>query len=208
MKLPTSLLSSIIHPLYKVWCSTLRYTIEGREEVDAMWDAEAPMVFALWHNELFPLIYTRKQLEIIAVVSQSSDGEVLAQVLEKLGLKTARGSSSRGGVKALLQVAKMMRTTRHLGVVTVDGPRGPRHKAKEGAVFLARRGNAKVVPIRISMSKSYIFQKAWDKFQIPYPFSKVKIIFGTPYDLGEGELNAEYLTKETQRLERKLKALL
>lgn len=208
MKLPIPLLSSIIYQLYKIWCRTLRFTEVGREEVDALWDAETPMVFALWHDELFPLMHVRRQLEAIAVVSQSSDGELLAQVLEKLGLKTARGSSSRGGVKALLKVAKMMRDTRYLAVITVDGPRGPRHEAKEGAVFLAQRGNAKVVPVRIGMSKSYIFQKAWDKFQIPLPFAKIEIIFGEPYDLGEGDLNAEFLATERQRLENKLKALL
>lgn len=208
MKLPIPLLSSIIYQLYKIWCRTLRFTEVGRDKVDELWDAETPMVFALWHDELFPLMHVRRQLEAIAVVSQSSDGELLAQVLEKLGLKTARGSSSRGGVKALLKVAKMMRDTRYLAVITVDGPRGPRHEAKEGAVFLAQRGKAKVVPVRIGMSKSYIFQKAWDKFQVPLPFAKIKIIFGEPYDLGEGDLNAEFLETERQRLENKLKALL
>ena len=208
MKLPIPLLSAMIYQAYKVWCRTLRFTEVGRDKVDELWDAETPMVFALWHDELFPLMHVRRQLEAIAVVSQSSDGELLAQVLEKLGLKTARGSSSRGGVKALLKVAKMMRDTRYLAVITVDGPRGPRHEAKEGAVFLAQRGNAKVVPVRIGMSKSYIFQKAWDKFQIPFPFSKIEIIFGEPYELGEGDLSAEFLETERQRLENKLKALL
>ncbi|SIN78501.1 lysophospholipid acyltransferase family protein [Halodesulfovibrio marinisediminis] len=206
--LPIPFISSTIYHLYKVWCRTLRFEEVGREKLDELWDAHTPMVTCLWHDELFPLMHARRQLEIIAVVSQSSDGELLAQVLEKLGLLTSRGSSSRGGVKALLRVARTMKTSRHLGCITVDGPRGPRHKAKEGAVFLAHRSNAKIVPIRIAMSNSYVFKKAWDKFQVPLPFSKVKIIFGEPYDLPEGELSEEYLEKERQRLENKLKELL
>lgn len=206
--LPIPLISSTLFQLYKVWCKTLKFEEVGREKLDELWDAQVPMVTCLWHDELFPLMHARRQLEIIAVVSQSSDGEILAQVLEKLGLLTSRGSSSRGGVKALLRVAKTMKTSRHIGCITVDGPRGPRHKAKEGAVFIAHRSNAKVVPVRIDMSNSYVFKKAWDKFQIPLPFSKVKIIFGEPYDLAEGSLNEEYLEKERKRLENKLKALL
>lgn len=206
--LPIPLISSALFQLYKVWCKTLHYEEVGRERLDELWDAKTPMVTCLWHDELFPLMHVRRQLKIIAVVSQSTDGEILAQVLEKLGLLTSRGSSSRGGVKALLRVARTMKTSHHLGCITIDGPRGPRHKAKEGAVFIAYRSNAKIVPMRIAMSNSYVFKKAWDKFQIPLPFSKVKIIFGEPYDLDEGSLSNEYLEKERKRLENKLNALL
>lgn len=206
--LPIPLISSAIYYVYKVWCKTLRFEEVGREKLDEQWDNGTPMVTCLWHDELFPLMHMRRQLQIIAVVSQSSDGELLAQVLEKLGLLTSRGSSSRGGVKALLRVARTMKNSHYLGCITVDGPRGPRHQAKEGAVFLAHRSKAKLVPIRIGMSKSYSFQKAWDKFQIPLPFSKVKIIFGEPYSLEEGDLDDVYLEKERLRLENKLKELL
>ncbi|WP_157471362.1 lysophospholipid acyltransferase family protein [Halodesulfovibrio spirochaetisodalis] len=206
--LPIPLISSTLYHLYKVWCRTLRFEEIGREKLDELWDAGTPMVTCLWHDELFPLMHVRRNLQIIAVVSQSSDGEILAQVLEKLGLLTSRGSSSRGGVKALLRVARTMKKSHYLGCITVDGPRGPRHVAKEGAVFLAHRSNAKMVPIRIGMSNSYVFQKAWDKFQVPLPFSKIKIVFGEPYDLAEGELGNEYLENERLRLEDKLKALL
>ncbi|MEZ0575031.1 lysophospholipid acyltransferase family protein [Halodesulfovibrio aestuarii] len=206
--LPIPFISSTLFHLYKIWCKTLCYEEVGRERLDELWDTKTPMVTCLWHDELFPLMHARRQLEIIAVVSQSSDGEILAQVLEKLGLLTSRGSSSRGGVKALLRVARTMKTSGHIGCITIDGPRGPRHVAKEGAVFIAHRSNAKIVPVRIAMSKTYIFKKAWDQFQVPLPFSKVKIIFGEPYDLEAGSLNDEYLEKERKRLEDKLKDLL
>ena len=206
--LPIPLLSSLIFQLYKLWCKTLRFEEVGRERVDELWDQKVPMVTCLWHDELFPLMHVRRQLEIIAVVSQSKDGELLAQVLEKLGLITSRGSSSRGGVKALLKVARTMRNSGHLGCITIDGPRGPRHKAKEGAIFLTHRSNGKVLPVRIAMSNSYVFKKAWDKFQIPLPFSKVTIIFGEPYSLPEGDFTAEYIEQERKQLENTLKGLL
>ena len=99
MKLPPALIAPPLYGLYKAWCATLRYDIAGRQAVDDLWHARTPMVFALWHDELFPLMHVRGDLEIVTVVSQSRDGEYLAQVLQRLGLRTARGSSSRGGVR-------------------------------------------------------------------------------------------------------------
>lgn len=207
MKLPPSLICPPLLALYRVWCHTLSFTEEGRGPVDLLWEQRKPMVFALWHDELFPLMHVRRNLDIVTVVSQSRDGEYLARVLQGLGLYTARGSSSRGGVKALLQAARMMRKQGLCGCVTVDGPRGPRHKVKEGALFLAHRANAHVVPVRLFMSKTKIFDKAWDRFQLPLPGSDVRIIFGEPYRLEDDPLETARLEWERKKLEAKLEGI-
>lgn len=207
MKLPPSIICPPLLGLYRLWCRTLRYTEAGRETVDALWQTRNPMVFALWHDELFPLMHMKRDLEIVTVVSQSNDGEYLARVLQGLGLRTARGSSSRGGVKALLQAARMMRKEGLCGCVTVDGPRGPRHRAKEGALFLAHRANAHVVPVRIFMERVKVFERAWDKFQLPLPGSRVHVVYGEPYLIGDAPLEGDLLSTERTKLEALLERL-
>ena len=76
----------------------LRYTEINRAAIENTTDQGRPVVLSLWHDELFPLIYLKRRLNIIALVSQSDDGDLLAGVLERMGLETARGSSSRGGI--------------------------------------------------------------------------------------------------------------
>ncbi|ABB38758.1 protein of unknown function DUF374 [Oleidesulfovibrio alaskensis G20] len=207
MKISPSLVCPPLYTLYKLWCSTLRYSETGREAVDALWNQRTPMVFALWHDELFPLMHIKRQLDIVTVVSQSRDGEYLAGVLRRLGLRTARGSSSRGGVKALLQASRMMRNEGICGCVTVDGPRGPRHVVKEGALFLAARTPAQVVPVRIFMQRRKVFEKAWDQFQLPVPFSSVHIVFGEPYAPQATATDQNMLASAAAQLQTKLNSL-
>jgi lysophospholipid acyltransferase (LPLAT)-like uncharacterized protein len=91
-------------------------------------------------------------------------------------------------------------------VVTVDGPRGPRHKVKEGAVYLAAKAGAPLVPLRIFMSRSFIFQNAWDKFQLPWPGARCRVVYGRPYRVS-AEMTAEEMVRECSRLEGLLNAL-
>ena len=199
-------LASPVYFLYRLWCRSLRYTEINRAAIETTTDHGRPVVLCLWHDELFPLIYLKRQLNIIALVSQSGDGDLLAGVLERMGLETARGSSSRGGVKALLAAAKRMREAGLCGCVTVDGPRGPRHEVKEGAVFLASRADAPIVPIRLFMERRKVF-KSWDRFQLPLPFSRVTMVCADAYRVDCDPRDAEAVAQECRRLEEKLEAL-
>lgn len=199
-------LASPVYFLYRLWCRSLRYTEINRAAIETTTDHGRPVVLCLWHDELFPLIYLKRQLNIIALVSQSGDGDLLAGVLERMGLETARGSSSRGGVKALLAAAKRMREAGLCGCVTVDGPRGPRHQVKEGAVFLASRADAPIVPIRLFMERRKVF-KSWDRFQLPLPFSRVTMVCADAYRVDCDPRDAEAVAQECRRLEEKLEAL-
>jgi lysophospholipid acyltransferase (LPLAT)-like uncharacterized protein len=200
MKLPVKIVSPLLISLYRFWCSTLRICESGRKAVDELEAAGRPMMFSLWHDELFALMHVRESLRIVTVVSQSRDGEYLARLLQGLGLKTVRGSSTRGGIGALLRAARFMRTERYNGCITVDGPRGPRHVVKQGAIVLAFRVPAHIVPVRIFYERAKVFS-SWDRFQLPLPFSRVHIVFGAPYlpdatDLTKSELERERFTLE------------
>lgn len=206
MHIPPGLIAPLVNVLYRLWCSTLRIRETGREALDALETAGKPAMLSLWHDELFALMHVRRTLRIVTIVSQSKDGEYLARLLQALGLKTARGSSSKGGLKALLHAARLMRQEHCNGCITVDGPRGPRHVVKPGAIILAFRTPAHLVPIRLFPHKAKRF-RSWDRFQLPWPFSRVDIVFGTPYLPSATELTDEELERERLELERRLHAL-
>lgn len=207
MKISPGFLAPFIFFLYKLWCSTIRITESGRERVNDMQSAGTLMMFPIWHDELFALLHVRRSLRIVTVVSQSTDGEYLSRLLEALGMKTVRGSSSRGGIKALLKASSLMRREGYNGCLTVDGPRGPRHIAKPGAVILAFRASASVVPIRVFIKSGKRFA-SWDRFQLPWPFSRVHVAWGEPYSVEATDLSEHSVAEERDRLELRLNAML
>ena len=210
IKLPPNFISACMGMLHKLMRPTLRIEISGDEAMREALGQGKLVVIACWHNELFcmpyllPLMPERKW---VSIVSASADGDMLAGVLNRLGVATARGSSSRAGVRALMGAVRIMKQERRLGAVTVDGPRGPRHKVKDGAIFLAHKADALLVPLRVSYSRKFIFHKAWDKFELPLPFSRCRVTFGVPYAIGEARLRGEALERERIILEEKLHGL-
>lgn len=206
MRLPPAVIAPPLHLIYKLWCKSLSYEEFGRARIDELDGKGQRLIFSLWHDELFALIYKKRQLDIVTVVSRSRDGEYLTQVMQRFGLRTVRGSSSRGGVSALHQTVTLMQNDFCHSCVTVDGPRGPRHKAKNGVIFLASRVPALITPVRIIYKRAAHF-KSWDKFQLPLPFSKVRIIYGEPYPIEASTLSKQDFTGECRRLEYKLDEL-
>jgi lysophospholipid acyltransferase (LPLAT)-like uncharacterized protein len=206
MKLSPKIVAPVLTALYRLWCSTLRITESGRKTVDTLEAAGKPMMFCLWHDEVFALMHVRRTLRIVTVVSQSRDGEYMARLLQGLGMRTARGSSSRGGSGALLLAARSMREEGYNGCLTVDGPRGPRHVAKQGAFVLAFRASAQITPIRVFYNRVKVF-RSWDRFQLPLPFSRVHVAFGAPYLPGTADLTKKELERERLELENRLKAM-
>ncbi|MDR2077328.1 MAG: lysophospholipid acyltransferase family protein [Desulfovibrio sp.] len=206
MNISPAVLAPCISLFYRLWCCTLRIAEEGREASDALEAAGKPMVIVLWHDEFFPMMYIRRTLKVVAIVSRSRDGEYLARLLEALGIRTARGSSSRDGLKALLRTARLMADQRYNGCITVDGPRGPRHVVKEGAIFLAMRSAAHIVPLRIFPERAKVF-RSWDRFQLPLPFSRVRVLWGTPYLPDPGGITEMSLDRECRKLQAKMDSL-
>ncbi len=192
---------------YRLWHWTLRPVVHGWEDSVRARSQGRKLVFAVWHNELFMLSGMREARNLMTIVSQSRDGDLAAGVLERLGYVTVRGSSSKGGVKALVAAYRTMRDKDLDAVVTVDGPKGPRHKVKEGAVFLAQKTKALVVPVRAFPTRAKIFERAWDKFVLPFPGTRFRVFFGTPYEITKEKLRGDALAQEVKILEEKLNAL-
>ncbi len=165
-----------------------------------------PVIFAIFHGEVFPLCYLHRDEEITVLVSKSRDGELIGQILARLGFNLARGSSSRQGLRALLEASRMMKKHKTDVVFTVDGPRGPRHKSKPGIIYMASRSRAFIIPARVAMSTKIEFQ-SWDRFRLPWLWSGCRVIYGKPYRV-PARLSSEEINIKTQELDHKLKALL
>ena len=207
IEIRSAFLVSAVAWTYKLWHWTLRPILHGWEETVRARSKGRRIIFAIWHNELFMLSGLKEARNLLTIVSQSRDGDLASGVLERLGYVTVRGSSSKGGVKALVAAYRTMRDKDLDAVVTVDGPRGPRHKVKEGIIFLAQKTEALVVPIRAFPDRAKIFDRAWDKFILPMPGTRFNVFFGTPYEVTGEKLRGEVLTREVEILERKLKLL-
>lgn len=207
MKIPPGLVGPFIGKFYRLWCGTLRYTQVNRETCDALSKQGLPLVFTLWHGEVFAFPFKRGDWRIFTIVSRSRDGEYLARIFEDLDIHPLRGSSSRGGLAALLGGVKIIQENSRHACITVDGPRGPRHEVKDGALYLAHRAGAHIVPMRAVYASAKVFG-SWDRFMLPYPFSKVTMIFGEPYKIEAKELTGEVLAQERQKLKEKLEKLL
>ncbi|SDN27991.1 hypothetical protein SAMN04488516_101266 [Desulfonauticus submarinus] len=192
---------SIITALAKIWSSTLRYKQIEYDNYICLKKQEQPVLFGIWHGELFPLCYLHRNQNIRVLVSPSRDGEIIANVLLKLGYTLARGSSNKTGVKALISMLKKFRQDPRDMVITLDGPTGPRHKIKDGILFLAYKLELPIIPVRVCISKKFVFN-SWDKFELPYPFAKCEVKYGKPILVKDKnfEFYKKYLYKELDLL--------
>jgi lysophospholipid acyltransferase (LPLAT)-like uncharacterized protein len=139
---------------------------------------------------MFVPIFVQRKRGIVAMVSQAVDGEIIARAIEMLGYKTVRGSSSKGGQKALRDMVKLIHHGA-IGAMMPDGPKGPRGDFKIGTLILAQLADAYLVPMTHSASQSWDFN-SWDRFKLAKPFSKVVVAYGEavkiPRDISEADL--------------------
>lgn len=141
-------------------------------------DEKKPWVFALWHATLLPIAYKHSNEGVAVLVSQHRDGELIARVLAAWGNTTVRGSTTRGGSRALLAMIKELE--RGIVVaVTPDGPRGPALKFQSGTLIAAQRASVPVVPILVHADRAWRL-KSWDRFMIPKFFARVTFAYGDP----------------------------
>lgn len=159
-----------------------------------------PAIFCLWHNRLAisMVVHRRNGRKLAALVSASKDGALLAAVLANYGVEQVRGSSSRRGPQALLELSSRAKLGYDLAV-TPDGPRGPRYVVQEGVIALAQVTGLPIIPVTCDM-RSKICLKSWDRFQIPLPFSHCEIILRQPIWVSReaGEAEREMLRQQLQ----------
>ena len=145
----------------------LRFRDEGR-----------PVVFVFWHGQLLPLIHAHRHEGVVVLVSEHGDGEYVTRVLQRNGYATVRGSSTRGGTRGLKGLIRSARAGRDLAL-TPDGPRGPAHVFKAGALAAAQATGLPIIPLAAGASSAWRL-RSWDAFMVPRPFARIRIRYGAP----------------------------
>jgi lysophospholipid acyltransferase (LPLAT)-like uncharacterized protein len=181
--------------------SSLSWRVEGLSHLHLEGNGRRP-IMAFWHGRVLTATYYFRNRGIVVMISENFDGEWIARVIERFGYGTSRGSTSRGGRRALLRLKRELEEGRPAGFA-VDGPRGPARKVQPGVVWLAKLTGNPVVPFHMEASK-YWSLGSWDRTQIPKPFSTVALAVGAPIDVSaaadEAGIEAKRLEVETALL--------
>ncbi|MBD3375594.1 DUF374 domain-containing protein [candidate division KSB1 bacterium] len=157
---------------------TGRIQIKNRKVWNELVARPHGFIIVAWHGKMLLPIYIHRNLGIVAMVSEHRDGEMIARTIKRLGYETVRGSSTRGGTKAFRQMLKELKKGK-ICTILPDGPRGPRHHFKLGAIVIAQRSGVPILPMTFAAKKS-IRLKSWDRFMLWLPLSKVHFIYGCP----------------------------
>lgn len=163
-----------------------------------------PGVYALWHAQLLPLMMGYGRTGLVAMASRHGDGEIAASIMETLGSRVVRGSSSAGGGEALERMVELGREGWPLAI-TPDGPRGPARRCKPGVVRIAAQSGLSVVPVAACPEHRWTM-RSWDEFVVPKPFSVVHVEFAPPIEVPTGAEGAE-LGDWLARIDRELSAV-
>ena len=173
--------------------ATVSFRLQSAEPHKAIVSQGKGVIYTLWHGRLLPLTYFHRGQNIATLISQSSDGEYIARVVERWGYTAIRGSSSRGGSGALREMVKFARAGRSMAI-TPDGPRGPKQKLKPGVLLLAQLTGEPIIPMSASATRAWWVDARWDLFLVPKPFAKVYVRYAEPVyvprNADESELNA------------------
>jgi len=180
--------------------ATLRYRVEGGKNVRQLKERKEPFIGSFWHNQVFCAAHFWRFQNIVVMTSRHFDGEVIARVIRKLGFIPARGSSSRGAIKALLEAKRKVQQGLTVAF-TADGPRGPAHRVKPGPVWLSRKTGAPILPIHIQ-PKWFWSLNSWDRFQIPKPFSPVLVKIGQPLIVPSEEDQESWVIRHQEEMDR------
>ncbi len=174
-------IATVGYPIVALIGRTLRWTVEGREHLDAVAASGRQPIFAFWHGRILPATYFFRRRGIVVITSENFDGEWIAQIIKRFGYGTARGSTSRGGKRALLQLVRDMQAGKPAGF-TLDGPRGPAKIAQPGAVWLAGATGNPILPFHVETSRHWT-ARSWDQTQVPKPFADAALVIGAPIDV-------------------------
>lgn len=183
-----------LYALIKLFGASIRFEdpegwsgleVEGWEDFESAWARMPNTINVFWHNRLFLMIRFAKELEAGIIVSESFDGEYISRTAQRLGFAVVRGSSSRGGSRALRQMVRLVSEGMRMAF-TIDGPRGPRYKVKSGPILLAAKTGVPILPM-VPEAKHYREIGSWDRLQVPMPFTRAKMFVGEPFFVSEEE---------------------
>ncbi len=192
------------YPLLAALGRTLRWEESGAAHLDAVAASGRQPILALWHGRILPAIFFFRDRGVVAMTSENFDGEWIARIMRRFGYAAARGSTSRGGARALMQMSATWPPD-GLAAFTVDGPRGPARQVQPGAVWLAKATGNPVVPFHIEAERFWT-AKSWDRAQVPKPWSRVAIAIGEPLEVA-ADIEAAGVEAARLEVERRLNAL-
>ena len=163
-----------LHALARTW----RIRVVNAAYLMDLRRAERPFIFALWHGQLLPLLWHHREQGVLILISEHRDGEMVAQAAESLGYGLIRGSTTRGGDRALISLVRELKAG-HEVAITPDGPRGPAETFAPGALVAAQRSDTFILPVAAFADRAWRL-RSWDRFVIPKPFARVTIAYATP----------------------------
>ena len=194
-----ALISGVGYPLLATLGATYRYRVDGLEQLHAA-EALGHPIHAFWHGRILPGTVYFKRRGIVVITSENFDGEWIARIITRFGYGTARGSSSRGARRALLQLLRDVKDTPV--AFALDGPRGPASVEQTGAVWLSRATGNPIIPFHLEADRHWSL-RSWDRTQIPKPFATIALAFAPPFVVPPDADDAA-LREAKQRLERAL----
>lgn len=153
-----------------------RYRVINGSVVTQLRARKSPFIFSLWHGQLLPLLWLHRHQGVALLISEHRDGELIARTASAIGYALVRGSSTRGGERALLALVRELKRGREVAV-TPDGPRGPAARYAPGALIASQRSGAPIVPVAASADRAWHL-KSWDRFIIPKPFATITVAYG------------------------------
>ena len=171
------------YPVLRTLVATWRTEWRGVERFGFDRAEPTPAILTVWHEALLPGAFIGSGHGMAVMISQHGDGEIIAKVMQRIGYRPVRGSSTRGGARALIE---MLRVPREVAlVVTPDGPRGPAGSCQDGVLMLASKAGRKILPTGLAASRTWR-AKSWDRMIVPKPFAKVVLFTGEPVDVPAG----------------------
>ena len=162
----------------RVLASTWRLRVINAEKHRALRKNGQPVIYTFWHGTMLPLLWQHRKERVAILISEHGDGEIIARIAHSLGYHSVRGSSSRGGERAILGTARELESGRDVAF-TPDGPRGPRESFAPGALIVSQRTGAPLVLITVDAPRAWRLS-SWDRFLIPKPFARVTIAYEDP----------------------------
>jgi lysophospholipid acyltransferase (LPLAT)-like uncharacterized protein len=180
-RLEAAAISAVGYRAVSALGATLRWRVEGVDHLDAVIRGGRQPIMAFWHGRILPATFYFRRRGIVVITSENFDGEWIAGIIERFGFGTARGSTSRGGRRALVQLVRDLEAGKPAGF-TLDGPRGPARVAQPGAIWLAKATRNPVVPFHLEADRFWTMN-SWDRTQIPKPFATVAIAVGEPLEV-------------------------
>jgi lysophospholipid acyltransferase (LPLAT)-like uncharacterized protein len=208
-RLKTTLIAGSAYPAIAALCRTVRWKVEGAHHYDEIVASGRAPIIAFWHGRILAATWFFRKRGVVALTSANFDGQWIARIIEHFGNRTVAGSTSRRGMRALLELKREVQRGHPAGFA-LDGPRGPARVAQPGAVWLAGATGSPVLPFHAEASRCWTVS-SWDRTQVPKPFSTVAVVIGAPVEVratsedaiarASAELMAALTENETRALQ-------